>query len=76
MNNKFLEKAKKAIKDPKMLAIISAKRAKQLALGAKPLSFCNSDNPIDTALLEIAEGKVTGEFGEVAIPAEEVPAQV
>ncbi len=77
MNNRFLDKAKKVIKDPKMLAIVSAKRARQLALGAKPLSYCNSDNAIDVALLEIAEGKVTGDFGAeiTEAAAEEVPAQ-
>ena len=62
MNNKYLEKAKKEINDPKLLAIVAAKRAKQLAMGAKPLSFCKSENAIDVALLEIAEGKVKGEF--------------
>ncbi|MDD3118045.1 MAG: DNA-directed RNA polymerase subunit omega [Victivallales bacterium] len=65
MNNRYLEKAKKVIKDPKMLSIVSAKRAKQLAMGARPLSYCNSENYIDVALLEIAEGKITGEFGEI-----------
>ena len=75
MNNKYLEKAKKVITDPKMLAIISAKRAKQLAMGAKPLSFCNSENVIDVALLEIAEAKVTGEFGEVPAEGEAAPAE-
>lgn len=71
MNNAYLERAKKIIVDPKVLSIVAAKRAKQLALGGRPMVKCTSDNVLDVALLEIAEGKLYFEYGP-----EEVVAQV
>ena len=62
MNNNYLEKARKAIPDPKTLTIVASKRAKQLALGGRPMVKCNSENYLDVALLEIAEGKLEPDF--------------
>ena len=56
MNNKYLEGAKKQIPAPKVLAVIAAKRAKQLAIGARPMVKTTDENYLDIALLEIAEG--------------------
>jgi len=58
VNNDFLERAKKVITDPKALTIVASRRAKQLALGGRPMVRCKSENFLDVALLEIAEGKL------------------
>lgn len=63
MNNAYLARAKKMIPDPQILSVVAAKRAKQLALGARPMIKCDSENYLDWALLEIAEGLLTYEFG-------------
>ena len=71
--------AKKVISDPQILSVVSAKRARQLALGARPMVKCDSENHLDVALLEIGQGLIGYEFGnpeaeaEVAA-AEEAPA--
>jgi DNA-directed RNA polymerase subunit K/omega len=59
MNIEYLERAKKLFVDPRELIVVASKRAKQLAHGAHPLMKCGSDNFLDVALLEIAEGKLT-----------------
>lgn len=62
MNNEYLEKAKKMIRDPRVLTIVAAKRARQLAYGNNPLVNCTDkerENHVDIALREIAEGKIT-----------------
>ena len=41
-----------------LLAMMVAKRAKQLLAGAKPLVKTKSKNPVDIALQEIKTGKV------------------
>ena len=64
MNNAYLERAKLVIIDPKELSVIAARRAKQLALGARPMVKCSDENHLDVALLEIAEGKIGFEQGE------------
>lgn len=64
MNNAYLARAKKRIPDPQILSVVAAKRAKQLALGARPMIKCESENYLDWALLEIAEGLLTYEFGD------------
>ena len=85
MNNAYLERAKEKITDPQILAVVAAKRAKQLATGNRPMIKCDSKNYLDIALLEIAEGLLTYEFGtpgeedalsaaEVAAPAADAPA--
>ncbi len=64
MNNAYLTRARKVISDPQVLSIVVAKRAKQLALGgARPMVKCDSENMLDVALLEIAEGLLSYDFG-------------
>ena len=71
MNNAYLARAKKQIPDPQILSVVTARRAKQLALGARPMIKCDSQNHLDVALLEIAEGLLTYEFGEAETPVAE-----
>ena len=63
MNNAYLGMAKKVISDPQILSVVSAKRARQLALGARPMVKCDSENHLDVALLEIGQGLIGYEFG-------------
>ena len=72
MNNEYLNRAKKVITDPQILSVVAAKRARQLATGARPMIKCDSSNLLDVALLEIAEGLLTYEFGDEV--SEETPA--
>ena len=77
MNNAYLAKAKQVIPDPQILSVVAAKRAKQLALGARPMVKTADENLLDIALLEIAEGLLSYEFpdeNEVAAPAENAEA--
>lgn len=63
MNNEYLEKARKVIRDPRVLTIVAAKRARQLAYGSRPLVNCTekeAENHVDVALREIMEGKIVG----------------
>ena len=62
MNNSYLERAKQNIPDPQILSVVAAKRAKQLALGARPMVKTADENLLDIALLEIAEGLLSYEF--------------
>ena len=64
MNNSYLERARKVITDPQILSVVAAKRAKQLAAGGRPMIKCDSENLLDIALLEIAEGLLSYEFPE------------
>ena len=64
MNNAYLNRAKEVIPDPQVLSVVAAKRARQLATGARPMIKCDSSNLLDVALLEIAEGLLTYEFGD------------
>ena len=79
MNNEYLAKAKKMINDPQILSVVAAKRARQLAGGARPMIKCDNKNLLDTALLEIGEGLLSYEFPEAestdAEAAEPVEAQ-
>ena len=72
MNNAYLDRAKKVIEDPQILSVVAAKWARQLALGARPMVKCSSENHLDVALLEIAEGLISYEFGK---PEAEVAAE-
>ena len=63
MNNAYLDMAKKVITDPQILSVVSAKRARQLAQGARPMVKCDSENHLDVALLEIGQGLIGYEFG-------------
>ena len=62
MNNDYLYRAKQAIPDVQVLSVVAAKRARQLATGARPMIKCKDENVLDIALLEIAEGLLTYEF--------------
>ena len=74
MNNSYLARARQQITDPQVLAVVAAKRAKQLTAGGRPMIKCDSENLLDVALLEIAEGLLTYEFADEA--AEEADAAV
>ena len=58
MNDKYLERAKERISDPKILSVVAAKRARQLARGAKRMIKTTDKEHLDIALLEIAEGLI------------------
>ena len=62
MNNAYLARARKQITDPQILSVVAARRAKQLAQGARPMIKCDSENHLDVALLEIAEGLLVPDF--------------
>ena len=64
MNNDYLYRAKQAIPDVQVLSVVAAKRARQLAAGARPMIKCKDENLLDIALLEIAEGLLTYYFGD------------
>lgn len=75
MNNDYLTKAKAVIPDPQVLSVVAAKRARQLATGARPMIKCDTTNLLDVALLEIGEGLLTYEFGDGPEPAVEPAAE-
>ena len=75
MNNAYLDMAKKVITDPQILSVVSAQRARQLALGARPMVKCDSENHLDVALLEIGQGLIGYEFGSAEEEAAEEEAQ-
>jgi len=68
MNNVYLAKAREKITDPQILTVVAAKRAKQLAMGGRPMIKCDSENLLDVALLEIGEGLLSYEFGDELPP--------
>ncbi len=73
MNNDWLNRARKVIADPQVLTIVASRRAKQLAMGGRPMVKSDSTNHLDIALQEIAEGLIDYEFGSEG---EEVTAEV
>ena len=66
MNNNYLARARQQISDPQILSVVAARRAKQLAMGGRPMIKCDSENLLDIALLEIAEGLLSYEFADEA----------
>lgn len=62
MKNDYLYRAKKQITDPQILSIVAARRARQLAGGARPMIKTDDQEFLDIALLEIAEGLLGYEF--------------
>jgi DNA-directed RNA polymerase omega subunit len=62
MNDAYLERAKQKITDPKLLSIVAARRARQLARGGRPMIKTQDKEYLDIALLEIAEGLLTYEL--------------
>ena len=75
MNNNYLAQARQKISDPQILSVVAAKRAKQLAMGGRPMIKCDSENLLDVALLEIAEGLLTYEFADEAAEAADADAE-
>ena len=76
MNNEYLAKARKLVPDPQILSVLAAKRAKQLAQGARPMIKCDMTNLLDVALLEIGEGLLSYEFGDdPAVAPADAPAE-
>ena len=65
MNNNYVERALEVITDKNILVNLASRRASELSRGSKPLvDVPSSTTSLDTALLEIAEGKVRYELPE------------
>lgn len=63
MRNDYLQSALKVIDDPTILINVVSRRVKQLKRGNRPLvESLEKLSPEDTALREIAEGKITYEL--------------
>ena len=68
MRDDYLQNALKVIDDPNILVNVVSRRVKQLKRGNRPLiESLEKLSPEDTALREVAEGKITY---ELATPAE------
>jgi DNA-directed RNA polymerase subunit omega len=64
MRNDFLQNALKVVDEPNILVNLVSLRVKQLKRGYRPLiESLEKLSPEDTALREIAEGKITFELG-------------
>lgn len=64
MRDDYLQNARKIIDDPMILVNVVSQRVKQLRRGARPLVVSLEKLSLeDTALREIAEGKITYELG-------------
>jgi DNA-directed RNA polymerase subunit omega len=60
MRNDYLQNALKVIDDPNILVNVVSRRVKQLKRGYRPLiESLEKLSPEDTALREVAEGKIT-----------------
>jgi DNA-directed RNA polymerase subunit omega len=60
MRDDYLQNARKVIEDPNILINVVSLRVKQLRRGSRPLvESLEKLSPEDTALREIAEGKIT-----------------
>jgi len=71
MRDDYLQSARKVIEDPMVLINVVSHRVKQLRRGNRPLvESLEKLSAEDTALREIAEGKITFELGT---PEELVP---
>jgi DNA-directed RNA polymerase subunit omega len=63
MRDDYLQSALKVIDDPNILVNVVSRRVKQLKRGNRPLvESLEKLSPEDTALREIAEGKITYEL--------------
>jgi DNA-directed RNA polymerase subunit omega len=63
MRDDYLQNALKMIDDPNILVNVVSRRVKQLKRGNRPLiESLEKLSPEDTALREIAEGKITYEL--------------
>lgn len=64
MRDDYLQAASARISDPYVLINIVSARVRQLARGSRPLvESLEKLAPVDVALREIAEGKITFEYG-------------
>lgn len=60
MRDDYLKNAQKVIDDPMVLINVISRRVKQLRRGSRPLvESLEKLSPEDTALREVAEGKIT-----------------
>ncbi len=67
MRDDYLQSALKVIDDPTILVNVVSRRVKQLKRGNRPLiESLEKLSPEDTALREIAEGKITYELATLA----------
>lgn len=68
MNISYLERARDRVNNVPMLVNMVSRRVRQLVSGQHPLVKPDSHNqpPMDIALKEIAEGKLTAEIAFVA----------
>ena len=67
MRDDYLQNALKVIDDPNILVNVVSRRVKQLKRGNRPLvESLEKLLPEDTALREIAEGKITYELASAA----------
>lgn len=72
MNISYLDQAKERVNNVPLLINMVSRRVRQLVSGQRPLVKPDSPNqpPMDIALKEIAEGKLTAEIGFTAPPRE------
>ncbi|MEI6861108.1 MAG: DNA-directed RNA polymerase subunit omega [Verrucomicrobiota bacterium] len=67
MRDDYLRNANKVIEDPNILINVISRRVKQLRRGARPLvESLEKLSAEDTALREVAEGKISYEIAEDA----------
>ena len=64
INQSLLARSKEIVTNTRELVHLASLRAKQLARGAKPMVKSESDNFLDIAVLEIAEGKLDIDRGK------------
>ena len=68
MRDDYIREAQKVIPDPNMLINVVSRRVKQLRRGNRPLvESLEKLSAEDTALREIAEGKISFELGAAAV---------
>ena len=68
MRDEYLQAAKKVIDDPYILVNVVSRRVKQLRRGSRPLvESLEKLSAEDTALREIAEGKISYELDMTVI---------
>ncbi|MCS6771684.1 MAG: DNA-directed RNA polymerase subunit omega [Kiritimatiellae bacterium] len=70
MNISYLDRAKERVNNVPLLINMVSRRVRQLISGQRPLVKPDSPNqpPMEIALKEIAEGKLTAELGIAAQP--------
>lgn len=77
MRDDYLQSALKVIDDPTILVNVVSRRVKQLNRGNRPLvESLEKLSPTDTALREIAEGRITFQLATPEELAQHQPASV